>query len=467
MKNRKSTMVMSELDYERLRKHLFPGDGLEASAIMLCSRIEGARLRLMVKDIICVPHDECDRLENWISWPGQYIEDALTMSDADDLSLILIHSHPGGYPLFSDHDDQSDQDIMPSLFLARNSSHKGKSYHGSAIFLPGGKIKARIYANNIESSEVDLISVIGVDIQYHLKDSNPFQSILAFSSDMTKQLSQLHVGIVGVSGTGSIVAEQLLRMGFGEITVIDHDVIEHKNLNRILNSTESDATHSVPKVELFKRAASLISPSTQVHVVSSEIGTHEAIKALTQVDVLFCCVDTLIGRDLCQRLSTCLLIPLFDVGVVIPVRKNASGHTVIQDIQGRIDYIQPGRSTLFTRGLYSANDLAAEDLRRQAPDAYDKQVKEGYMPGLDEEAPAVISVNMRAACMIVQEFIARVFPYRLDGNEKFARTEFALAIEEYDYYSENDFKGIKNGAYASGLRSPLLGLAFLGNASWL
>jgi hypothetical protein len=151
---------------------------------------------------------------------------------------------------------------------------------------------------------------------------------------------------------------------------------------------------------------------------------------------------------------------------VIPVRKNASGHTVIQDIQGRIDYIQPGRSTLFTRGLYSANDLAAEDLRRQAPDAYDRQVKEGYMPGLDEEAPAVISVNMRAACMIVQEFIARVFPYRLDGNEKFARTEFALAIEEYDYYSENDFKGIKNGAYASGLRSPLLGLAYLGNASW-
>lgn len=126
-----------------------------------------------------------------------------------------------------------------------------------------------------------------------------------------------------------------------------------------------------------------------------------------------------------------------------------------------MDYIQPGASSLLSRGVYNAAGVAAEELRRKDPNAYAKQVDEGYMPGLADEAPSVITVNMRAASMVVQEFIARTFPYRLDGNRPYARTMFALAIEETDYTPEDAFPTASMARYACGFATPLLGIPSL------
>lgn len=466
MSQRNSALVMSGDDHKALQAHLFPGDGMEAAAILMCSRIQGSRLRLMVKRVHCVPHDECERRADWVTWPGQHIEDCLTEAEEDDLSLILVHSHPLGGDRFSDTDDQSDMELLDSLFLAREQGAEGEMQHGSAIMLPNGWMRARVYNCSLEPKILDQVTVAGDEISCFWTD-NPQATIpMAFSEGMRAQLKRLHVAIVGISGTGSIVAEQLLRLGFGEITVVDHDVVEEKNLNRILNSTVQDARSGVDKVDLFKRIAAATSPETKVHAICREAGTHEAILALSQTDVLFCCVDTATGRDICQRLASALLLPLFDVGVVIPVRMNQQGETVIQDIQGRIDYVQPGGSTLHSRGVYSADDIAAEELARTDPEGFSRQVAEGYMPGSGEEAPSVISVNMRAASMVVQEFIARAFSYRLDGNRGFARTSFALAIEETEYLGEDYFQPVRLDLYASGLSAPLLGLPILGAMKW-
>jgi tRNA A37 threonylcarbamoyladenosine dehydratase len=60
--------------------------------------------------------------------------------------------------------------------------------------------------------------------------------------------------VIGVSGTGSIVAEQLTRLGFGRVILIDSDKIERRNLNRILNAALNDADSLRPKVEMFAAA---------------------------------------------------------------------------------------------------------------------------------------------------------------------------------------------------------------------
>ncbi|MED5239723.1 MAG: ThiF family adenylyltransferase [Pseudomonadota bacterium] len=466
MKRSNSTLVMSGKDHKTLHDHLFPGDGLEAAAILLCSRIQGNRLRLMVKSVHCVPHCECERRADWVTWPGQHIENCLTEAEADDLSLILVHSHPLGSSNFSATDDQSDLELLDSLFLAREQGRPGEMLHGSAIMLSNGWMRARVYKSDLKPEMLNLVTVAGDEISCYREDDPQASIPMAFSEEMRDQLKRVHVGVVGVSGTGSIVAEQLLRLGFGQITVVDHDVVERKNLNRILNSTAQDAESSTPKVDLFNRSAAEISPETMINMVRQEAGSHEAIKALSETDLIFSCVDTATGRDICQRLASSLLIPLFDVGVVIPVRKSRHGAPAIQDIQGRIDYIQPGGSTLQSRGVYTADDIAAEDLKKNDPERFERQVEEGYMPGFGEEAPSVISVNMRAASMIVQEFIARAFPYRLDGNRRYSRTMFALAIEETEYFSEDDFPAVRSDRYAAGLSTPLLGLPILGEMSW-
>src|SRR3546814_19975524 len=71
---------------------------------------------------------------------------------------------------------------------------------------------------------------------------------------MTAELGRLSALVIGVSGTGSIVGEQLARLGFGRVPVVDFDRLELKNLNRILNSRRADADANRLKVEAFAEA---------------------------------------------------------------------------------------------------------------------------------------------------------------------------------------------------------------------
>lgn len=459
---RERTLVVSGAQHERLKQHLFPGDGKEAAAILLCTRVSAGGLKLLVRDAVLIPHAECERESDRLSWPGDYLDAALAQADADDLSLVLLHSHPTGYYGFSRLDDESDRDVMPCLFLARRRERANTPmWHGSAIMVSGGAVRARFYDETHRTHMVDLVAVYGDDIQFYWgNDTDPKSRPLAFSDEMTREFGGISAAVVGFSGTGSVVGEQLLRIGVGEIIAIDHDCIENKNLNRILNSTQDTAKKKALKVEAFKDAAARIRPSTRVIAVPAEIGLAASIETAAAADIVFCCVDSEEGRHVCDRLAAAMLQPLIDVGVSIPVRTPARGMT-ISNICGRIDYVQPGGATLFDRGVYTPQSLAAESLRKSDPKAFADRVKEGYMPGAGQEAPSVICVNMRAASAAILELVARAYPYRLDGNAAFSRTEFDLVLGEESHVGDEAFERRSSEWFAKGLSFPLLGLPYL------
>ena len=51
-----TTLALGGTVHGKIRRHLFPSDGLEASAILICSRTPGPRLRFLVRDVILVPY---------------------------------------------------------------------------------------------------------------------------------------------------------------------------------------------------------------------------------------------------------------------------------------------------------------------------------------------------------------------------------------------------------------------------
>lgn len=453
-----SRLVLTEEIHASLREHLFPGDGLEAAAILVCTRHEGEQLKLLAKHLIVVPYAECaDRDANYITWPGSYLEQGIDLAEDESLSIILVHSHPGGYFAFSEVDDQSDAKTIPSLFQGV------ATLHGSAIMVPGGGMRARLYDRHMNCSPVTLVTVPGDDIKYWW-DSAPFTQHppIAFTSGMTATLNRLRAVVIGVSGTGSIVAEALARLGFGEVILIDHDHIETKNLNRILNSTLADTKAGRPKVEMFAEAINRIRDIAFAKPINASILTREAVLAAAGADVIFSCVDTHQARMVADLIATIFLIPLIDVGVKIPTRSDGDGGRAIADVVGRIDYVKPGGSTLGDRGVYTPETLHAEYLRQADPKAHEDQVERGYITGMQEEAPSVITLNMRAASACVSEFIARAFPFREDENSRYARTTFTLSGCEEDYYTEKSFPASPKPRLAEGGKEPLLGIPDLG-----
>ncbi|WP_370057284.1 HesA/MoeB/ThiF family protein [Sinorhizobium fredii] len=452
---------MTGRQHGQLHSHLFPGDGLEAAAVLLCRDAGVSDHKLMVVDVTLVPHDQCRRSPYLLVWPGQFIADAINVAEEDGLSIILLHSHPGGFRQFSDLDNESDAEVIASIF-AGWAGDAPRAGHGSAIMMPDGELIGRVYDNRHQCRSVDVVSVVGDVIRFWRHGCESSEAPMAFGAGMTRELGKLHACIIGVSGTGSIVAEQLARMGFGKMTLIDYDLVEAKNLNRILNSTLSDANSNARKVDMFAAAIASYRADLEVVTVGQTIASREAVLAAAEADVIFSCVDSAEGRHIADRIARAFMIPLFDVGVSIPTRRRPDGHTAIAEVIGRVDYIQPSGSTLSDRAVYTAASLRAEYLARVAPESYASELEAGYIKGTIEEAPSVIALNMRAASAAVLEFVARAFPFRHEGNAGMARSVFALADGDEDHFREADFPNSGILEVAVGVREPLLGLPELG-----
>ena len=462
---RQASMALSAPQHAALRAHLFPGDGKEAAAILLCSRVIGLRIKLMVREQILVPHAHCERHHDYLDWPGDYVEQALEQAEQDDLSIVLLHSHPGGLFAFSQADQGSDAQVMPAIFAGRPKRYKDKNWHGSAIMLGDGAMRVKLYDESHQSLEVEVVGVFGDDLRFFWNpDRFPGSRTtrpMAFSGAMSEELSRLSACVVGTSGTGSIIAEQVARLGFGEVILIDYDHMEMKNLNRVLNATLKDAQSRRLKVDVIAEAIRSCRSQVIVKTVPVGIGVRDAILEAAMADVVFCCVDSHEGRQICDLMASAFLQPLFDVGVTIPVRQiNAEQYSIL-DVVGRIDYVWPGGSTLADRAVFTPSSVAAEYLARADAAAHAARVGEGYMPGAHEEAPSVISLNMRAASACVMEFIARAYPFRHDPNVNRARTLFSLAACEEDYTREGGFTKAKNAMLGRGMQRPLLGLPSL------
>lgn len=419
---------MTDQQLDTINSHLYPGDGKEAVAMLICgTRIGKIRHRLTVHEIVKVPYEACTRTESSVDWKIESIVDKLEKAIDSGFCVIKAHSHPTSYPNFSPTDDQSDRDLLSTL----RSWQDDDEYLGSIVILPNETIFGQVLPpGSKEFVNIDNVSVAGSIFQFMCSPGPKKETTnqtgashrQAFGDMTFEKMSNLCVCVVGCSGTGSPVIEQLARLGVGEIILIDDDHVEAKNLNRIVNATEEDATENKPKVHVLADAIKRMGTGVAVHTLKSNLAAPDAIKLAAQADVIFGCVDSHEGRFVMNCISTYYSIPYIDTGVLL----EADGLGGIKDISGKINYVIPGGSSLLSRGLISMERVKEEGLKRTNPEMYEQQKGEGYILGSDQPRPAVISVNFFAAAMAVLELLNRIHPYRYETPNFYNESTFTL-----------------------------------------
>ncbi|MCZ7497299.1 ThiF family adenylyltransferase [Agrobacterium tumefaciens] len=455
------TLSMSADQHASLANHLFPGDGLEAAALLLCGGASHLdRYRLSVREVIPLDHAACKRLHDRISWPTDLIVPHLDHAEELGLSVIKVHCHPGGFPRFSDVDDAGDGELLPIV-----RSWVGTEVpHGSIVMLPNGRLFGRYLWRGDQMHTLDMISVAGPDMRLFPAVAGVNTPLFgrsqdqAFGDGTTALLGKLRAGIVGISGTGSPLLEQLIRLGFGEIVIIDPDIIEDRNLNRILNSSVADARAGRLKVDVAEASVAATGLPTKIIKVPSTLMSPAAIDALSVCDVIFGCVDTHTGRFAMNLVSTYHIIPYFDVGVMLDAAGDGETAGRIRDIFGTVHYIVPGRSSLISRDVISLQTVAAEGLANSDPEAAAQQVRDKYFRGLTVNRPAVISINMFAAALAVNDFLARIHPYRHTLNRDVGSIEFSLGQLRLTADEEQEDCALLRPWLGHGRILPLLGL---------
>ena len=460
-----ATLRMTGDAHRALSEVLIRPDGKEAAAVLLCRECHGSELYL-ARTII--PAKVLHNTESHVTWSGESLNEAQNLAEEEMLSVILCHSHPSGALEFSVVDDESDLETMESLFSGWLGDC-APQHHGSLIMTPDGAMKARLYDRMGISKPMERIAVSGNSISLFDCESGAGPRRRghpqAFGSGMTELLRRLSVTVVGVSGTGSVVAEQLVRLGTGHVRLVDFDRVEKKNLNRIVNSTAQDADRGIYKTEMMATAGRGFGSGSEIDSRCTTIIDRQTLLETARSDLVFCCVDSLDAREVCDSLSAAFLVPLIDVGVTILTRLDGNGGREISDVLGRVDYVRPGGPSLLDRGVYSPESLRREYLRRSAPKSYAAEVAEGYIQGVADEAPPVIAVNMKAASTAVLEMIARLCPYRLEDNRAFARTILRMAEGEEEHMAETEFKRTDQPLLAHGDMEPLLNMPILAGRS--
>jgi hypothetical protein len=292
-----------------------------------------------------------------------------------------------------------------------------------------------------EQYPVDTILIPGSDIRFWTLDSEPTESPdneqtkrfdQSFGKKTQRIMSRLKIGVVGVSGTGSPVAEMLYRLGVGELVLVDDDRVEIKNLGRIYNSSMRDAQEGRYKVDVVGDVFVANGLPTQVRKIAATIFDPVVVRELAQCDVIFGCMDSESGRALLNRLCTFYLVPYFDLGVNL----KADGLGSVSVICGAVHYLKPDGSSLLSRRAISPANIEAEDLKRTNPELYKQQKEEKYIKGVVEERPAVITVNTLVASLATNDLLARIHPYRHNPNSSIGCIR--IDLREPEIHLEDD-----------------------------
>lgn len=362
-------------------------------------RLLGAGLRLVPEDGYEIR--EPDRL----SIPSRCYVAALSEAAARDLCAIFVHTHPSevAEPRPSAWDDIVD-DQLADTFRIRT----GSDVYASLVVSPSASCFSFTGrgCDGKDNFAIKRVMVVGdrITVVRDLDSTSPDidkgmfdRNIRAFGTGIQSALGDLRIGVVGCGGTGSAVAEQLVRLGARSLLLVDPDVLAESNLTRVYGSRPRDI--GKPKPGILAAHLGSIAPDGVFDAIAKSILEEEVARALTSCDVIFGCTDDNAGRLILTRLAAYYLCPFIDCGVLI-----SSTNEVIEAIHGRVTVQTPGAACLVCRNRVDLARAAAEQLPEEERAL---RQREGYAPELEHAEPAVVTFTSAVAAQAVTELLDR------------------------------------------------------------
>lgn len=332
---------------------------------------------------------------------------ALSKAETIGAMCIWLHTHPGdgASPRPSKRDHLVDRQIS-DLFRLR----AGSPYYGTLIFSPraaGLAFTGRLQEDGQQAIPIDRVWETGdrwrltraADSQLPELSEIFDRNVRAFGGAIQATLGDLRIAVVGCGGTGSAVAEQIVRLGVRHLLLFDPDRLTASNVTRVYGSTPHDA--GALKVDILKRHLSAVAPGLVCETHAAMITQEAAARALMACDLVFGCTDDNAGRLVLSRLSTFMLTPVIDCGVLL----SSDNQGQLTGIDGRITVLSPGAACLVCRDRI---DLARAGAELLTPEERVRRADEGYAPALGRVEPAVVAYTTAVAAAAVSELIERL-----------------------------------------------------------
>lgn len=451
---REHALLLREDTLGRLRAALLADAPLESAAFLLARPVRSPAgvWSLLTYDVIGVPADEYRvRTPEAIELPPEVVARVLQRARREGASVVLVHSHPADAPRGPSAQDRAgERALVPTLArrvpgVPHARLILGPSFVHAAVFVPSGPAGAsdagetgtdspryrapssvdvaytamleaplvvREIGGRVRSHAHALTEIGGGGFDVRVRggtdgrdredgaandamSSAYDRQVRAFGAMGQAQLAALRVAVVGLGGTGSLVVEQLAHLGVQKFMLLDPDVIEPSNLNRVVGATVGDVGRK--KVAVAAALIARIRPGARIERLCADVRDVATARRLLDADFFFGCTDSQGSRAVLSQLAYQYLLPGIDMGVAIYARDGEVTH-----VTGRVQMLAPGLACLLCSHVLDPEavrrDLLTEEARAEDP----------YVIGTAVPQPAVISINGAVSSLAVTMFLSAV-----------------------------------------------------------
>jgi molybdopterin/thiamine biosynthesis adenylyltransferase len=395
-------MVWPANEWRTVREHLVAAGNREAGLFLLVRwGASAAGGRLLVHRVLHPPEGGLEREgRDFLRPSGQWLSAVMGTAIDERTGLAFIHSHPNAYhpPDLSPIDWETtmtwSRSITPTLggpFASLVWSPQGLA---GVMFLrddPGATIRLRKFESLGEGGVEQLhLARRDVDSERSMDD----RQVRALTALGNRRLRDLNVAVIGAGGTGSPVAEQLVRMGVAAVTLVDPDVIdESSNLRRVVGSRRSDLTTTAKKVDVVARHLESLGLGTKVPVLARDIREEPVVRQLLDCDIIINTTDTQSSRAMLNQIAYQYWVPIVDVGVRVGTK--ADGAVSGMPVEVRV--LLPDNGCLWCRkGVLDSQAIYEENL---PADERARLAAEGYIQGVGQPQASLTPLNYFAAAL--------------------------------------------------------------------
>ena len=427
--------------YAELNRHLFPGDDEEHGAVILAGTCESTRgLRLVARELHLAKDgvDYVPGKRGYRMLKADFIQGMILRARDLRLAYLAIHNHGGTDSVaFSGPDMASHERGYPALLdIARGMPA------GALVFAPSA-VAGDLWFPGCHRAPLGQATIVGPRRQLLFPKPEKKAATVGiydrqsrlFGEAGQELLRRTRVGIVGLGGAGSVLAELLGRLGVGEFVLADPQRADDTNLPRLIAARRRDAV--VPS--WLPRAIAQRLPSRKVRMAARNIrraNREASIEAIprnfleenvaarfTDCDFLFLAADMMGARLLFNAIVHQYGIPGIQVGAKIPVAEDGTVGNVF--CVSRM--ITPEQGCLWCNGLISPARLQDEAVPEAARRGY------AYLDDPDVVVPSVVTMNAIACAHAADDFLFHLTGLRYaDAEPAWFRWNSRRAVAGYD-----------------------------------
>ena len=402
---RRTSVAMTAATEEALVRRLVRDDGQEDVCLATYRPSTGlSRFSALIRTV--VPPGPGERLVHGnATVNADYILRGAEAAHEDDCGLVVLHSHPGAshWQTMSGPDRDCEasyanlvREITGLPLVGMTLATRNRTWSARHWDVGVGRAVDCTHSTNVR--------VIGDKFTVSWNDaveppprpnSTQARTVSAWGERSQADLVRRRVLVVGAGSVGLDVFVRLAASGLCYLTVMDFDVVEAHNLDRLIGAARRDARLRRPKIHVARREATeaATAPRCSIKVSDRSICEPDGLQLALDHDLIFSCVDRPWPRAVLNSLAYSDLIPVIDGGIAIDTFDGGE----MRNATWRSHVVKPGRPCMSCNRQLNLGLVALDRQGLLDDPAYIAGAEEGRIPVNPNVAP--LSVNVAASIL--------------------------------------------------------------------